>query len=143
MATMAQSVKTRINTFETAAWRYMRWSGVLLLPLAYIHLMFMHIINSVYVINYQWVIEERWAFLGWRIYDAFLLWFAGLHGFNGLRVVINDYIHNPTLNRVFKWIAIGLLVIVFFVGTVALIGSPSAPDPTVPREGLILSAILS
>lgn len=138
MATMAQSEKPHINSFETNAWRYMRWSGVLLLPLAYIHLMFMHILNSVYVINYQWVIEQRWAFLGWRIYDAFLLWFAGLHGFNGLRVVINDYVHNPTWNRVLKWALIGLLAFIFFLGTVALIGAPMTPDPSVPREALAI-----
>lgn len=138
MATMAQSLKTRINSFETAAWRYMRWSGILLIPLAYVHLIFMHIINSVYVINYQWVIEQRWAFLGWRIYDAFLLWFAGLHGFNGLRVVINDYIHNPIANRILKWVLIGLLAFIFFLGTVALIGAPLTPDPSVPRETLAI-----
>ncbi len=138
MATVAQSMKTKINSFETVAWRYMRWSGVLLLPLAYVHLAFMHIINSVYIINYHWVIEQRWAFLGWRIYDAFLLWFAGLHGFNGLRVVINDYVHNPATNRLLKWILIGLLVVIFFVGTVALVGSPITPDPSVPNETLLV-----
>src|SRR5512139_1516288 len=106
MATAAQTMakaKTAINSFETTAWRYMRWSGVLLIPLAFIHLLIMHIINSVYVIDYHWVIEKRWAMLGWRIYDAFFLWFAGLHGFNGLRVVLNDYIHNPVTNRIVKY----------------------------------------
>lgn len=145
MATAAQTVNTQINTFETTVWRLMRWSGVLLIPLAFIHLLFMHIINSVYVIDYHWIIETRWLYLGWRIYDAFLLWFAGLHGFNGLRVVINDYAHAPATNRTLKIVLIGLLVIVFFFGTVALIGSPFQPDPSVPREPqtLILSMIHS
>jgi succinate dehydrogenase / fumarate reductase, membrane anchor subunit len=122
------------NTFETRAWQYMRWSGVLLLPLAFIHLAYMHIINSVYVINYHWVIEERWAHMSWRIYDAFLLWFAGLHGFNGLRYVINDYVMNPTIKRVLIIVSIVVLVIVFTMGSVALIGSPFAPDPSIERE---------
>jgi succinate dehydrogenase / fumarate reductase membrane anchor subunit len=130
----AASAAPKVNTFETTAWRYMRWSGVLIVPLAFIHLAIMHIINSVYEIDYHWVVELRWAHLGWRIYDAFLLWFAGLHGFNGLRVVINDYVHQPALNRALKIAALVVLVFVFFVGTVALIGTPFQPDPSVPRE---------
>lgn len=128
------SVRARINQFETTAWRYMRWSGVLLIPLVFIHLAWMHIINSVYEINYHWIIETRWLSLGWRVYDAFLLWFAGLHGFNGLRIVINDYVHAPGLRRALVIISFVLLVIVFFMGSVALIGTPFTPDPTVPRE---------
>src|SRR5688500_5750041 len=124
----------RGSKFETRAWQYMRWSGVLLLPLAFIHLIYMHIINSVYDINYHWVIETRWFFTGWRIYDAFLLVFAGLHGFNGLRYVINDYVMNPTIKRMLIIVSIIVLVIVFTMGSVALIGSPFAPDPSIERE---------
>jgi succinate dehydrogenase / fumarate reductase membrane anchor subunit len=125
--TTVDSAKTNINSFETTAWRYMRWSGVLLIPLAFGHLLIMHIINSVYVIDYEWVINTRWQFLPWRLYDAGLLWLAGLHGFNGLRVVINDYVHNPSTNRLLKWGLIGLLVIVFAVGTGALVFAPRTP----------------
>jgi succinate dehydrogenase / fumarate reductase membrane anchor subunit len=114
----------QINRFETAMWRYMRLSGVLLVPLAFIHLGIMHIINSVYTIDYQWVIEKRWALLGWRVYDAFLLWFGGIHGYNGLRIVINDYVHNPTVRRVLIGLVVIVALFVFYVGTVALLGAP-------------------
>src|SRR5688572_5716328 len=124
----------RGSAFETRAWQFMRWSGVLLLPLAFIHLAYMHIINSVYEINYHWVIEERWANWSWRVYDAFLLWFAGLHGFNGLRYVLNDYVMNRTLRRVLIILSIIVLAIVFTMGSVALIGSPFVADPDVERE---------
>jgi succinate dehydrogenase / fumarate reductase membrane anchor subunit len=133
MATNAQSLKTRINTFETTAFRYMRWSGVLLIPLAFGHLLLVHIINSVFAIDYAWVINARWAFLPWRLYDAFLLWFAGLHGFNGLRVVINDYVHNPTTNRVLKMILFGLLILIFALGTAAVVLAPTTPV-TLPQS---------
>jgi succinate dehydrogenase membrane anchor subunit len=140
MATTTQAMKTQINTFETTAFRYMRWSGVLLLPLAFGHLLIVHIINSVYAIDYQWVITTRWAFLPWRLYDAFLLWFAGLHGFNGLRIVINDYVHNPTTNRVLKYSLIGLLIVVFAIGTAAVVLAPIQPA-TLPQS--IRSILLS
>jgi succinate dehydrogenase / fumarate reductase, membrane anchor subunit len=131
-----QATPPRKNTFETRAWQYMRWSGVLLLPLAFVHLAYMHIINNVYEINYHWVIETRWESMFWRIYDALLLWFAGLHGLNGLRYVINDYVMNPTLKRVLIIVSIIVLAVVFFMGSVALIGSPFTPDPSVEREGM-------
>ena len=137
MATTYKPSVTNINRFETLAWRWMRWSGVLLIPLAFIHLLFMHIINSVYVIDYHWVIEQRWAMVGWRVYDAFLLWFGGLHGFNGLRIVINDYVHNQNTARMLKIVSFVLLAIIFFVGSVALIGSPFVADPSVPHEVIL------
>ncbi|HEC22516.1 MAG TPA: succinate dehydrogenase [Chloroflexi bacterium] len=112
------------NRFETLAWRYMRLSGVLIIPLVFGHLAIVHLINSVATIDYQWVVETRWAYLGWRLYDAFLLWFAGLHGFNGLRTVINDYVHNRTANRVLNYGAALFLILVLALGSIALIGTP-------------------
>lgn len=122
-----KSTTNQQNRFETLMWKYMRWSGFLLIPLAFGHLAIMHVINSVYEIDYVWVIERRWAMLGWRLYDAMLLWITGIHGFNGLRIVINDYVHQPRLNKGLKVGSIGLLTLVFILGTIALIGAPAQP----------------
>jgi len=35
----------------------------------------------------------------WRVYDVGLLIFTVMHGFNGLRYVVNDYAHNLIINR--------------------------------------------
>jgi succinate dehydrogenase / fumarate reductase, membrane anchor subunit len=137
MATAAQPLKSKINSFETFMYRYMRWSGVLLIPLAFGHLLIVHIINSVYVIDYEWVINTRWSFVWWRLYDAFLLWFAGLHGFNGLRVVINDYVHNPSTNRMLKMVLFGLLILIFALGTATLLLAPHEPVP-LPESALVV-----
>ena len=115
------------NRFEAYVWRLMRLSGILIIPLVFVHLAIMHLINSVYAIDYQWVIEKRWALLGWRIYDAFLLWFAGLHGFNGLRNVLKEYIHQRTIYRGVVIAMIVIMVMVLVVGTVALIGTSFDP----------------
>lgn len=105
----------------------MRLSGVLIIPLVFGHLAIMHIINSVFTIDYHWVIEKRWALLGWRVYDAFLLWFAGLHGFNGLRNVLRDYVHHRAIYRGIVIVMIILMIIVFALGSIALIGAPLRP----------------
>lgn len=127
MATGVKSLPSEQNRFETTAWKLMRLSGVLIIPLAFIHLGIMHVINSVYTIDYQWVIEKRWAMLGWRIYDAFFLWFAGLHGFNGLRMVVKDYVHNETAFRAIGVGMVILMIVIFALGTIALIGAPLQP----------------
>lgn len=121
MATQARPRPSGVNRFETLAWQYMRWSGILLVPLALGHLAIMHIINSVYVMDLDFV-AVRWSYLGWRLYDAGLLWFAGLHGMNGLRTVIDDYFHNPGLNRALKVLLLIVFGFVFVLGSIALIG---------------------
>ncbi len=35
----------------------------------------------------------RWASPGWRLYDLFLLVFGWIHGANGVRIVLDDYVH--------------------------------------------------
>jgi len=116
--------RPEINRQATFWWRFMRWSGVLLIPMAFGHLAIVHLINSVAEINYQWVIETRWSLLSWRLYDAFLLWFAGLHGYRGSLTVINDYVHNRGWNRALSILMAVLLVAILALGTIALIGAP-------------------
>lgn len=135
-----QAAAPRGNRFETAAWRYMRWSGVLLIPLVFGHLAIMHIINSVYTIDYDWVITKRMANWGWRAYDVFMLWFAGLHGYNGLRYVINDYVLNPGLRRALYIFFTLLLIVLFIMGSVALFLAPF--EPVQLEEGARLNARL-
>src|SRR5574341_240313 len=89
-----------INRAETLWWNYMRLSGILLVPLVFGHLFIVHLINSVAVINYEWVINTRWHFFGWRLYDAAMLWFAGVHGFRGFLYVLDDYIHAKRMSRI-------------------------------------------
>lgn len=76
---------------ELYAWLFMRVSGILLLLLALGHLAIMHILNSVDEINFAFV-AARWANPLWRLYDWLLLMLGLLHGFNGLRVMVDDYV---------------------------------------------------
>lgn len=105
-------------------WRFMRWSGVLLIPLAFGHLAIVHLLNSVAVIDRAWVVETRWSFLGWRLYDASMLWLAGIHGYRGFRTVVNDYVHNDGLNRALTILMTVLMIAILILGSIALIGTP-------------------
>src|ERR687887_617453 len=81
------------SNFELYSWYFFRVSGVLLIFLALGHVAIVHIINNVDVIDYDWV-ARRWLSPAWRLYDWFLLMLALLHGLNGLRVALDDYVHH-------------------------------------------------
>lgn len=86
--------------WELRAWIFMRVSGVLLVGLALGHLWIMHVINTVDKINYAFVAQRfGTAFSFWRWYDMALLVLAMLHGLNGARVLIDDYIHARAWHR--------------------------------------------
>jgi succinate dehydrogenase / fumarate reductase membrane anchor subunit len=97
---------------ERIAWLFTRISAVVLLVMALFHLLYMHIIMGTDSVSFQ-LIAWRWQFAGWRLFDLVLLIFGWLHGANGMRVVIDDYVHSPA-GRI---VAQTLLLIV----TVALI----------------------
>ena len=82
-------------------------------------------LDSVAVIDHEWVLTTRWNLVWWRFYDAFLLWFTGLHAFNGLRVVINDYVHQKALNRILNFGAALILIAIFALGSIALVLTPN------------------
>ncbi len=101
---------------ELWSWVFMRVSGVALLFLALGHLVLMHLINNVDEINYAFV-ANRYAGFFWRGYDALLLVLAMIHGSNGMRVLIDDYVHAP------RWRAVALTVLYLVCGSLTLLGA--------------------
>ena len=83
---------------ELWSWLFMRVSGLALLLLALGHLVLMHLIHNVDEINYAFV-AGRYAGWFWRGYDLLMLILAMLHGVNGARILIDDYIHPPGWRR--------------------------------------------
>ena len=88
-----RKVQIKFN-FERYAYLFMRLSGLILLILAVGHMMIQHVLNSSGNLTLIFV-AEQWNSWGWKAYDIFLLLFAIPHGVNGLRNVLEDYIHKP------------------------------------------------
>jgi succinate dehydrogenase / fumarate reductase membrane anchor subunit len=109
------------KNFETTAWLFMRYSAVLLIPLAFGHIILQDVIVGVHRIDLDYV-AMRWELLAWRIYDAALLAFAFAHGMNGLRQVLADYIKNERVFRVVSWILLIAWLAISAVGAAAIIG---------------------
>jgi succinate dehydrogenase / fumarate reductase membrane anchor subunit len=111
----------RPKNFETTAWLWMRYSGVLLIPLVWIHVLIQDVLVGVHAIDLDYV-ALRWATLGWRVYDGALLAFTFAHGMNGLRNVLNDYVRGSRTRRALD---IGLLLawlVITAIGAVAIVG---------------------
>lgn len=104
------------RNYERIAWNWMRYSGVLLIPLVWIHTILQDVIVGVHRIDLDYV-ALRWASIGWRAYDIALLGFAFAHGMNGLRQVLYEYFHAPKARRT---VSITILVAWF---TITLIGA--------------------
>jgi succinate dehydrogenase membrane anchor subunit len=118
--TTVREVKVRQN-FESTAWKWMRYSAILLIPLAWIHVALQDVIVGVHQINLNYV-AARWALLGWRVYDFFLLAFAFAHGVNGLRQVLRDYVKSETAMNRISWILLIFWAVISLIGVVAVIG---------------------
>ena len=83
---------------ELWSWVFMRISGLVLLFLALGHLALMHLIHTVDEISYTFV-ATRYAHWGWRGYDLAMVVLAMLHGINGTRVMIDDYLSQSRWRR--------------------------------------------
>jgi len=81
------------NNLELYSWFFMRISAVAMILLVGFHLFYMHIILGVDAIDFD-VIAGRWQSPFWRLYDLFMLIFAWLHCGNGVRIVLDDYVHH-------------------------------------------------
>jgi succinate dehydrogenase / fumarate reductase membrane anchor subunit len=64
----------------------------------------------------------RWASVGWRAFDLALLAFAFAHGMNGLRGVMQDYVHSPVWRGRLNWAILGMWFIWTAIGAIALFG---------------------
>ncbi len=118
----------RVSTprnFETTAWMFMRYSALLLIPLAFGHLILQDVIVGVHAIDIDYV-AMRWNMLAWRVYDAALLAFAFAHGMNGVRQVLMDYIHSDKVFRVVSWGLLLAWLAITIIGAVAIIGGVRA-----------------
>ena len=117
-------------------WWFMRLSGLALVFLALGHMLIMHVLVQLsgQELDFAFV-TSRWGTPFWRIYDLVLLLLAFIHGANGARVVIGDYVTNRTgrslIIGVFLvisaiWLVLGMAVIALF--------DPSTAPPTWRRR---------
>jgi succinate dehydrogenase membrane anchor subunit len=111
---------------EAVSWKWMRYSGLLLIPLAWGHVLIQDVLVGVHSIDLDYV-ALRWATFGWRLYDFLLLAFAFAHGMNGLRQVLQDYIKDSTWMRRLTWGLLVIWLLLSAIGAIAILGGVRQP----------------
>jgi succinate dehydrogenase / fumarate reductase membrane anchor subunit len=112
------------RSYEVIAWKWMRYSAILLIPLVWGHVLIQDVIVGVHAIDLDYVVM-RWASLGWQVYDILLLGFAFAHGVNGLRQVLNDFVHGKQAQKILAWALFVFWLMVSAMGAIAIIASAS------------------
>ncbi|MCS7184378.1 MAG: succinate dehydrogenase [bacterium] len=106
--------------FELYAWYFMRISGLVLIWLVLGHYLIMHVINRVEDINYQFVLNRMRIFV-WRFWDGAMLILALLHGLNGIRILIEDYLKG-TIKKIAHIVNYIILTVFLTLGLIFIFG---------------------
>ena len=109
----AAAAKNSTN-WERLGWAFMRVSGVLLVILIFGHLFTNLMVGQgVAAIDFAFV-AGKMADPFWVVWDTLMLVLAFIHGANGMRTIINDYVSKATTRR-------ALQVTLFIVTTVLIV----------------------
>jgi len=111
----------RSTNWEKWGWIYMRASGLVLVVLVFGHL-FINLIageGGVKAIDFGFV-AGKWASPFWQVYDTLLLWLALIHGSNGMRTIVNDYVSKPTVRKVLLVTLLVSTVVLLVLGTLVI-----------------------
>jgi succinate dehydrogenase / fumarate reductase membrane anchor subunit len=124
----ARTSKGRGN-FELWSWVFMRGSGVLLLFLVFGHL-FVNLMlgEGINQIDFAFV-AGKWSSPFWQTWDLLMLWLAELHGFNGVRTIINDYTEKNSTRMVLKTLLVLSALVVLVLGTLVIFTFDPCIDP--------------
>ncbi|HEV2148164.1 MAG TPA: hypothetical protein VGR37_12240 [Longimicrobiaceae bacterium] len=105
------------SNFEVLSWFFMRISGLVLIFLSLYHLVWWNLVIGVEHLDSA-VVIERWNNPFWRLFNVALVLFAMLHGLNGARYNIEDYVRSPgrqlAVKAVVYTIVLGAMTVAVF-----------------------------
>lgn len=118
---------------EKWGWIYMRASGVVLVVLIFGHL-FVNLVtgDGISQIDFGFV-AGKLADPFWQVYDTLLLWLALIHGANGMRTLVNDYVSKSTTRRLLHFALASSTVVLLVLGTLVVWTfdpCPAGADPS-------------
>ncbi|MDQ0648980.1 succinate dehydrogenase / fumarate reductase membrane anchor subunit [Microbacterium natoriense] len=106
--------RQRRFNLEMWGWAFMRLSGVALVILIFGHLFINLMVGEgIHALDFAFI-AGKFATPFWQWWDVIMLWLALIHGANGMRTIVNDYVTNGTARKVLIWalgLAAGLLIL--------------------------------
>jgi succinate dehydrogenase / fumarate reductase membrane anchor subunit len=117
--TSAARTRRGVN-LEKWGWMYMRASGVVLVVLIFGHL-FVNLVagEGVKQIDFAFV-AGKLSDPFWQVYDTLLLWLALIHGANGMRTLVNDYVTKPRVRSALLFALGASTVVLLILGTLVI-----------------------
>ena len=111
---VAPARRQRGFNLEKWGWIFMRASGIVLVVLIFGHL-FVNLMlgEGIHALDFAFI-AGKFATPFWQWWDVIMLWLALIHGANGMRTIVNDYVTNNTARKVLIWalgLAAGLLIL--------------------------------
>jgi succinate dehydrogenase / fumarate reductase, membrane anchor subunit len=117
LAPRSADAARRTTNWEKWGWIYMRASGVLLVVLIFGHLFVNMVLGGgVKQVDFAFV-AGKWASPVWQVWDTVMLWLALIHGSNGMRTIINDYVARPGIRKTLIWAVIVVAAVLIALGT--------------------------
>lgn len=114
----ARSRGRRGPNFEKLGWLFMRGSGAVLIVLIFGHL-FYNLIwtpGGIHAIDFGFV-GGKLANPFWQWWDVLMLWLALIHGSNGMRTIVNDYVRSPRIRAVLLGAILVSAIVLILLGT--------------------------
>jgi succinate dehydrogenase / fumarate reductase membrane anchor subunit len=121
------------GTAEFWTWVFMRFSGIVLVFLVLGHFTIVHLIDGgVDRVDFAFV-AGRWSSPFWQTWDWCMLFLGLLHGANGMRVIINDYVRSPGARTSLKGTLYFVTLVLMLLGTLIILTF----DPTIGRSAVL------
>lgn len=118
--TAAPARRRRGVNLEKWGWLFMRGSGVILVVLIFGHL-FVNLMmgEGIQALDFAFI-AGKFATPFWQWWDVIMLWLALIHGSNGMRTIVNDYVVNEKARKALIW-ALGLAAaLLILLGTLVV-----------------------
>ena len=117
----AFDAERRPSSTEVWWWFFMRISGVVLVFLVLIHIYVVHLVGAgVERVNFEFI-SQRWSSVGWKTFDWMMLFLALLHGANGVRIIVDDYVRSPGKRTAIKALVYTSTAALMVMGTAVLV----------------------
>ena len=109
------------GSMELWTWFFMRISGMILVILVLGHFTIVHILGEgVDRVDFAFV-SGRWSSPFWQTWDWTMLFLGMLHGANGMKVVIEDYVRRPGPRAALKSTLYAVTFILILLGTLVIL----------------------
>lgn len=117
---VAPARRRRGVNLEKWGWLFMRLSGVVLIVLIAGHL-FVNLMvgDGIQAISWGFV-AGKLANPFWQWWDILMLWLALIHGTNGMRTIVNDYVTGERLRRILVWTLWIVAALLIVLGTLVV-----------------------